>query len=111
VSQGTVRKAIDELASENRVVRHQGKGTFVATHARSACRFRFLRLTPDGGEAAPMTRRLIDCKRQRAPAEIARPAATARERPGDPRAARAGGERPAGRVRRHLAAWRSSSRA
>ena len=32
VSQGTVRKAIDELASENLLVRRQGKGTFVATH-------------------------------------------------------------------------------
>lgn len=29
VSQGTVRKAIDELAAENLVVRRQGKGTFV----------------------------------------------------------------------------------
>jgi arylsulfatase A-like enzyme len=33
VSQGTVRKAIDELAVENLLVRRQGKGTFVATHA------------------------------------------------------------------------------
>ena len=33
VSQGTVRKAIDELAAEHLVVRRQGKGTFVATHA------------------------------------------------------------------------------
>src|SRR5262249_20646568 len=32
VSQGTVRKAIDELATENLLVRRQGKGTFVATH-------------------------------------------------------------------------------
>ena len=32
VSQGTVRKAIDELAAENLLVRRQGKGTFVATH-------------------------------------------------------------------------------
>ena len=31
VSQGTVRKAIDELAAENLLVRRQGKGTFVAT--------------------------------------------------------------------------------
>ena len=28
VSQGTVRKAINELAAENLLVRHQGKGTF-----------------------------------------------------------------------------------
>ena len=32
VSQGTVRKAIDELAADNLLVRRQGKGTFVATH-------------------------------------------------------------------------------
>lgn len=32
VSQGTVRKAIDEMAAENLLVRRQGKGTFVATH-------------------------------------------------------------------------------
>lgn len=72
VSQGTVRKAIDELAAENLLVRRQGKGTFVATHAEERVQFRFLRLTPDDGEPANMTRRLIDCKRQRAPAEIAR---------------------------------------
>ena len=72
VSQGTVRKAIDELAAENLLVRRQGKGTFVATHAEERVQFRFLRLTPDDGEPTPMTRRLIDCKRQRAPAEIAR---------------------------------------
>ncbi len=32
VSQGTVRKAIDELAAENLVMRRQGKGTFVKAH-------------------------------------------------------------------------------
>ena len=72
VSQGTVRKAIDELAAENLLVRRQGKGTFVATHAEERVQFRFLRLTPDDGVPANMTRHLIDCKRQRAPAEIAR---------------------------------------
>ena len=72
VSQGTVRKAIDELAAENLLVRRQGKGTFVATHAEEHVQFRFLRLMPDSGAAIGMTRRLIDCKRQRAPAEIAR---------------------------------------
>jgi GntR family transcriptional regulator len=33
VSQGTVRKAIDELSAENLLVRRQGKGTFVDTSA------------------------------------------------------------------------------
>ena len=72
VSQGTVRKAIDELAADNLLVRRQGKGTFVSTHAEEQVQFRFLRLMPDSGGAGGMTRRLIDCKRQRAPAEIAR---------------------------------------
>jgi GntR family transcriptional regulator len=72
VSQGTVRKAIDELAAENLLVRRQGKGTFVATHAEEHVQFRFLRLMPDRGEAGGMARRLIDCKRQRAPVDVAR---------------------------------------
>src|SRR3970282_1844387 len=50
VSQGTVRRAIDELAAENLVVRRQGKGTFVATHGEPQVRFRFLRPAPDSGE-------------------------------------------------------------
>ena len=32
VSIGTLRKAIDELAAENILVRHQGRGTYVAVH-------------------------------------------------------------------------------
>jgi GntR family transcriptional regulator len=72
VSQGTVRKAIDELAAENLLVRRQGRGTFVATHAEQKIQFRFLRLAPDSGEAGGMTRRFIDCRRQRAPAALAR---------------------------------------
>jgi GntR family transcriptional regulator len=72
VSQGTVRKAIDELAAENLLVRRQGKGTFVATHAEERVQFRFLRLMPNEGEPTDLDRRLIDCKRQRAPGEIAR---------------------------------------
>ncbi len=72
VSQGTVRKAIDALADDNLLVRRQGKGTFVATHAEQAVRFRFLRLVPDDGPAGGMARRFIDCRRQRAPAEVAR---------------------------------------
>ncbi len=72
VSQGTVRKAIDELSAENLVVRRQGKGTFVATHHEVRAQFRFLRLMPDAGEANPPDNRIVDVKRLRAPAEIAR---------------------------------------
>ena len=73
VSQGTVRKAIDELAAENLLGRRQGKGTFVATHAEEKTQFRFLRLTTQDGSSGALRRRFIDCRRQRAPAEVARP--------------------------------------
>jgi GntR family transcriptional regulator len=75
VSQGTVRKAIDELAAENLVVRRQGKGTFVATHAEQHVQYRFLRLVPDSGDLdheGPAQRTVLECKRVRASAEIAR---------------------------------------
>ena len=72
VSQGTVRKAIDALADENLLVRRQGKGTFVATHAEEHTQFRFLRLAPDDGGAEPASRRFIDCRRVRAPADVSR---------------------------------------
>jgi GntR family transcriptional regulator len=72
VSQGTVRKAIDELATENLLVRRQGKGTFVATHAEQTTQYRFLRLQPDDGQAGGTQRQFIDCRRLRAPADVAR---------------------------------------
>lgn len=75
VSQGTVRKAIDELATDNLLVRRQGKGTFVATHAEQRIQYRFLRLLPDAGSLeaqGPAERRIIECRRLRAPAEVAR---------------------------------------
>ena len=72
VSQGTVRKAIDELAAENLVVRRQGKGTFVATHHETQAQFRFLRLTPDVDAPQRAENRIIEVKRVRAPAEVAR---------------------------------------
>jgi GntR family transcriptional regulator len=75
VSQGTVRKAIDELATDNLLVRRQGKGTFVATHAEQHIQYRFLRLLPDDGDPGSQgqaERSIIECRRQRAPAEVAR---------------------------------------
>src|SRR6478736_8980099 len=81
VSQGTVRKAIDELAAENLVVRRQGKGTFVATHAERHTRYRFLRLVPDSGGEGAAQRNILECRRQRASAEVAR---SLQLRTGDP---------------------------
>jgi len=72
VSQGTVRKAIDELAAENLVMRRQGKGTFVSTHHEARAHFRFLRLMPDEGVPHHPDNKIIEVKRMRAPAEVAR---------------------------------------
>lgn len=75
VSQGTVRKAIDEMATENLLVRKQGKGTFVATHSERQVQYRFLRLRPDQGsldDEGRAQRNVISFKKLRAPADIAR---------------------------------------
>jgi GntR family transcriptional regulator len=88
VSQGTVRKAIDELSSENLLVRRQGKGTFVATHTARQVQTRFLRLVPDApldegkvdnsdtyssnGKNILVDRTITACSRQRATADIAK---------------------------------------
>jgi GntR family transcriptional regulator len=77
VSQGTVRKAIDELAAENLLVRRQGKGTFVATHAEQHVQYRFLKLMPDDGDAR---------QRRPGPAPDHGLQAPARQRRGRPRA-------------------------
>jgi GntR family transcriptional regulator len=73
VSQGTVRKAIDALAAENLLVRRQGRGTYVATHHEPRAQIRFLRLRPDNGATpTPPGSRFLECRRLRAPLEIAR---------------------------------------
>lgn len=88
VSQGTVRKAIDELASDNLLIRRQGKGTFVATHTARQVQTRFLRLVPDSPNQAPsvdssdtyaengknilVNRTITACNRERATADIAK---------------------------------------
>ena len=73
VSHGTVRKALGALAADNLLVRRQGKGTFVATHTEErSSMFRFLRIRrSDGREEYPASR-LIDVRRSKATAEVAR---------------------------------------
>ncbi|MEZ5613665.1 MAG: GntR family transcriptional regulator [Rhodocyclaceae bacterium] len=72
VSQGTVRKAIDEMAAENLVVRKQGKGTYVASHNDPRAFFRFLRVVPnEGGVSVPHSVPL-ECWRAKAGQEAAR---------------------------------------
>lgn len=71
VSQGTVRKAIDEMASENLLVRRQGKGTFVATHDDPRSFYRFLRLVPDSGKVVHAVSDPFSCTMMRSTAEVA----------------------------------------
>lgn len=63
VSQGTVRKAIGELAGENLLVRQQGKGTFVASHSEERSQFPYLRISPDRGALDSLAATLIDCRK------------------------------------------------
>jgi GntR family transcriptional regulator len=72
VSQGTVRKAIGELAGENLLIRYQGKGTFVASHAEERSKFHFLRITPDRGELKEISAELLEFRRMRADSASAR---------------------------------------
>jgi GntR family transcriptional regulator len=81
VSQGTVRKAIDEMAAENLLVRRQGKGTFVATHNDPRSFFRFLRVAANEGELQPLKSIPLECWRAKAGADVARILAI---QPGDP---------------------------
>jgi GntR family transcriptional regulator len=66
VSQGTVRKAIDSLASENLLVRRQGKGTFVSSHSHERIHTRFLRIVRDDGQREPLESTLLECRREKA---------------------------------------------
>ena len=108
---GTVRKAIDALAADNLVVRRQGKGTFVATHTEEAqSTFRFLRVRADDGHDEYPASRLLDVRRGKAVAEIAR---LLELKAGDPVVvdqARARMGRQAGRARRDHAARRAVPR-
>jgi GntR family transcriptional regulator len=70
VSQGTVRKAIDELAAQNLLVRRQGIGTFVATHQEENWQYRFLRLETDSGEKLHLKNQFLVCENIQSDAHI-----------------------------------------
>jgi len=72
VSHGTVRKALDELAAENLVVRRQGKGTYVARHDDARILFQFFKLIPDTGERRFPDSRILGVEVREADADAAR---------------------------------------
>jgi GntR family transcriptional regulator len=50
VSQGTVRKALDEMTADRLLLRRQGRGTFVASHDEAQVLFHYFRIVPEDGE-------------------------------------------------------------
>ncbi|MGO4326382.1 GntR family transcriptional regulator [Cupriavidus sp. 2TAF22] len=66
VSIGTLRKAIDELVAENLLIRHQGRGTFVATHRRDDHFFRFFKVIHEDGHRGYPTVELESFRKARA---------------------------------------------
>ncbi len=66
VSIGTLRKAIDELVAENILIRHQGRGTFVATHRQEDHFFRFFRVVRQDGHREYPTVKLARFRRAKA---------------------------------------------
>ncbi|MGB6116612.1 MAG: GntR family transcriptional regulator [Mesorhizobium sp.] len=49
VSQGTIRKALDAMTTDNLLLRRQGRGTFVAAPEEGNLLFRFFRMANDDG--------------------------------------------------------------
>jgi GntR family transcriptional regulator len=66
VSQGTVRKALDSLAREGLVIRHQGRGTYVVEHDKQQALFRFFHLVADGHERELPDSRLLNVSEAKA---------------------------------------------
>jgi len=68
VSQGTVRKTLDELTAQNLLVRQQGRGTFVATHNPDRALFHFFHLVGEDGSRQLPTSRVVACDKRPATA-------------------------------------------
>ena len=66
VSQGTVRKAIAEMAAENLVDRFRGKGTFVASHTDAREHSRFFHIVGNDGVKKLPGSQPISCERSKA---------------------------------------------
>jgi GntR family transcriptional regulator len=60
VSHGTMRKAIDQMVNQNLLIRHQGKGTFVATHDGSRALSHFFHIVGNDGKRELPTCELIE---------------------------------------------------
>ena len=69
VSIGTLRKAIDELVAEGILIRHQGRGTFVATHNRDQHWFRYFKIARHDSPKTYPSPTLVDFAKRKADKE------------------------------------------
>jgi GntR family transcriptional regulator len=69
VSQGTVRKALDDMAAQQLLVRRQGRGTFVAKHDHQRSLFHFFHIVAEGGDKELPSSRILDVRLARADRE------------------------------------------
>ncbi|TFW30870.1 GntR family transcriptional regulator [Massilia horti] len=72
VSVGTLRKAVDELTAENILIRHQGRGTFVASHSQDRYMFGFFHICPKVGHKEYPTVEFISLEKEKADGDSAR---------------------------------------
>jgi len=72
VSQGTVRKALNDLVAENLLFRRQGLGTFVSEHTERRALFLFFSIVGDDGQRMLPESRLLDCTEDMATQEEAK---------------------------------------
>jgi GntR family transcriptional regulator len=72
VSVGTLRKAVDELTAENILIRHQGRGTFVASHSQDRYMFGFFHICPKTGQKEYPQVEFIRLGKDKADADAAR---------------------------------------
>ena len=72
VSQGTVRKALDDMTREGLLVRYQGKGTYVAEHDQQQSLFKFFHLVSDDNKRELPESHILEINEDKAtPAERA----------------------------------------
>ena len=72
VSVGTLRKAVDELTAEHILIRHQGRGTFVASHSQDRYMFGFFHICPKTGSKEYPQVEFIRLEKEKADADAAR---------------------------------------
>ena len=65
VSQGTVRKALNDLVNKNILRRRQGKGTYVSEHTGESDLYRFFRYRESGGERLIPENNLVSRRRRK----------------------------------------------